>query len=106
MIEIAGFAFSAIGLAHTLGTGFKDWIDWEYDALLVDGAWLPLALKKGILEGKPEDYSWPQERRVATLQLAGTHDVVMAVIDKRRIKFRIVQGEGVTRTVLMKKIEG
>ena len=104
--EIAGLAISGFGLAASLGQQFKDWLEWKQEDQIVDTEWFHLALEKGILDGTESDYSWAMEERVAALTLRGTHDVVMAVIDKRRTKYRIVRGYGAARSVLLRVVSG
>jgi hypothetical protein len=106
MLEIAGLVVSAVGLAIDLGARFTDWVKWdEGDDLLVDGDWLAVAISKGVLDGGENDYGWSSENKVATRLLKGTHSVVMAADEDKKMKYRIVRGREGERLVLLKRLE-
>jgi hypothetical protein len=104
MFEIAGLAFSAIGLAVNLAGSINDWAEWDEEDLLVDNDWLALAIDEGILDGAEGDYRWSAEDKVATRVLRGTHSVVMAGSEERRTKYRVVRGRESDRLVLTKQL--
>ena len=105
MLEIAGLVVSSIGLAVDLAKKYKDWGVWEERDVEVDMKWLEVALEKGILDGTKDDYTWRLLKEVPTLELKGTHSVVIAVNKDKRLKYRIVVGkEGyLSRAILVKK---
>ncbi|MBP6013318.1 MAG: hypothetical protein KBA31_13920 [Alphaproteobacteria bacterium] len=107
ILEIAGLSISAIGLFNDLMQTYRDLAKWDEADVEVDDAFLGLALEKGILTGKPDDYALMNIRRVPTAELAGTHSVVIAINKDKRLKYRILRGsaargEGVN--VLVRKI--
>ncbi len=107
LLQIAGIAVSSIGTATNLFKTIRDLAKWEEKDIEVDNEWLPLAIKKGILEGKPEDYVWPQERHVPTHELNGKLSVVIAINEEKRLKYRVVQGHASGaggRLILMRRI--
>jgi len=106
MIEIAGLAVSMIGLAADLAGKIRGWADWEESVLLVDDAWLKIAIDESILDGELSDYSWSREDRVATRELKETHGVVLAVNEETRTKYRLVRGREGDRLVLMRRLTG
>ena len=103
MIEIAELIVSGISLLNDLRELHKDLTAWSEADLLVDDEWLALALAKGQLAGILSDYSWSAEARVPTRELKGTHQIVVAHNDLKKIKYRIVKGVG-NRLVLTKKL--
>src|SRR5262245_15476833 len=103
MLEVAGFVVSGIGLLNDLLGTHKDMTAWQEADLLVDGRWLDVAIAKGLLTGHSNDYNWTPEARVPTLELEGTHTVVVAHNDDKKIKYRLVQGQPGDRLVLVKK---
>ena len=63
MIEIAGLVIEGIGLLNDLYSRYTDLASWDEVDLRVDNEWLLLALNKGILAGREEDYQWTAEER-------------------------------------------
>ena len=104
MLEIAGLVVSAIGLTADMAGKIADWKRWEEAIVPVDGNWLALAIDKGILEGAVDEYFCSREEKVATRQLKGTHDVVVAANEEKRLKYRLVRGREGNRLVLMKRL--
>ena len=92
MLEIAGLLVSTVGLLNDLWGTHHDLHTWTEQDLRVDEEWLPLAIEKGILPGPEEQYMWSWATHVATRELKGTHQVVVALNEERKIKYRIVQG--------------
>ncbi len=76
MLEIAGLVVSGIGLIKDLYTLHSDLGSWGNEDLEVDREWLSLALANDVLSGAETEYSWAQLRRVPTLELKGSHEVV------------------------------
>lgn len=103
MIEIAGLVVSGIGLVNDLIGRYQDLMSWTEAELPVDDEWLGLALEKGVLDGKAEDYLWSREEKVATRELRGTASVVVPFNDKTRVKYRVFRGRPGDRLILMKK---
>lgn len=103
--EIAGFIVSGISLLNELFQTHKDLTSWIEQDLEVDAEWLPLAISKGILEGSETQYAWAKSPSVATKELQGTHQIVIARNDEKKIKYRIVRGlHGDFPLVLMKSV--
>lgn len=105
MLEIAGLAISSIGLAVSLAKEYKYWSAWGERDVEVDMKWLEVALEKGILDGTKNDYTWRLLKEVPTLELKGTHSVVIAVNKNKRLRYRIVVGKVgyLSRAILVKK---
>ena len=99
-MEIAGFAISGVSLLIYLVDRYKDLSKWPETDLLVDRDWLPLALSRGVLEGREDDYVWSREDKVATLELRGTASVVVPYNEEKKMKYRIRRGD---RLILMRK---
>jgi len=76
----------------------------EQQDMEVDGEWLPLALKKGILQGNEIDYQWVSHRRVPTCELNGQSAVIIPNNENKKIVNRIVKGKVDDRLVLVSKI--
>jgi len=104
MIEIAGLIISGISLLKDLQNIFKDLNSWEEKDLVVDMEWVPLAIKKGILPGNESEYVWKRLENVSTLDLKGSHQVVIAHNDDKKTYYRIMQGPPHDLLVLMKKL--
>jgi hypothetical protein len=101
MIEFAGLVVSGISAIKDLADAYKDLAAWDERDLPVDGKWLDLAVNKQLLP--PAEYVWKQERHVATLELEGTHEVVLAFNKERRTKHRIIRRGNMDYAVLMRK---
>ena len=63
-------------------------IPWVEKDMPVDNEWLDLARNKGILN-KSSEYSWPAENKVPTLELQGTHSLVVIYNKEKRTMYRI-----------------
>ena len=101
-ISIAGLAISTIGLMNDLASTYRDLTNWEEKDIEVDNDWMALAIQNKIIEPPEGSYVWANLRHVPTLELKGTHQVVIAVNKDRRLKYRIVRGS-TDPIVLMKK---
>ena len=86
-----GEGISAVGMALTLWDRFKGARNWSEDEKLVDRDWFDLAKEKGILDPDVE-YVWSAHRKVETRLLAGTHELVFALDEEQKVKYRIVRG--------------
>ena len=102
--EIAGLAISGLGFLRDLWKDHKDAGAWDEQELDVDREFLATALEQGRLTGNKSEYSWARKNRVPTLELKGTHAVVLAFNEARKIRYRLVQGPPANRLILMKKI--
>ena len=87
-----GEAISVVGLGVTLWKTFKDARTWSEDEKLVDLAWLEIAKEKGVVDPDIE-YVWAAHRKVERLVLEETHDVVYALDEESKIKYRITTGD-------------
>jgi hypothetical protein len=106
VLEIAGFVISGLSLLNDLFSTHKDIASWDERDLPVDRDWLAVALEERVLPGVEKDYVWASEASVATKEMRGTHTVVIAHNDARKIKYRIVRrGIPEDALVLMKKRE-
>jgi hypothetical protein len=103
-ISIAGLVVSGISLLNDLSRTVSDLTKWQESDLEVDSEWLGLALAKGIIDGNEGDFAWPRSDRVATLELKGTHDLVVPFNKDQRKKYRVVRGPASDRLVLMRKL--
>ena len=104
IISVAGLAISAFGLFKDLAQKHEDLDTWKEEDLPVDRYWLPTALEKGYLTGDTADYAWPLIVSAPTLEMKGTHEVVLAVNEKKKTKYRLVQGPPAGRLILMRKV--
>jgi hypothetical protein len=104
MFEMAGLAVTGVNLALNLQKSFKDWLSWKEDDLQVEFEWLPAALKKGVLKGREQDFEWTRITRLPIAELEGTHAAVLAVNDKKKVRYRIVVGPCTDRLILTKKL--
>ncbi len=87
-----GEGISAVGLGLNLWDRFKEARIWSEDEKLVDGHWVALAKQKNLLD--PDfDYVWCRRDKVETRLLAGTHELVFALDDEQKIKYRIARGD-------------
>lgn len=77
MIELSGLVISSIGLVTNLAKQFKDLAAWKEEDIEVDREWLELALEKKVLLGTPDQFAWLHLRRLATVELRGTHAAVV-----------------------------
>ena len=87
-----GEAISAVGLGVTLWQSFKDARTWKEEEKLVDLQWLEVAKRTGTLDPDLE-YVWAAPRKVERLILENTHDLVYALDEKQKIKYRITTGD-------------
>ena len=102
MIEIAGLILSGVSFAKDLYSEYRDFGTWPLSDLAVDRHWLALALEKNLLEGKPEDYVWARQEKIPTLELRGTHQVVIFFNKDKKEAYRITEA-GDRPAVLVKK---
>jgi hypothetical protein len=58
----------------------------------------PARDKKGILRGSEDDYTWSAEDKIPTRELRGTHQVVVALNEEQKIKYRLRLGESMLLT--------
>lgn len=103
MIEIAGLILSGVSFARDLYKEYDDFSSWPSADLPVDRHWLPLALEKNFLEGTLEDYGWARPERIPTLELQGTHEVVIVFNKDKKEAYRITQ-PGDRPNILIKKL--
>lgn len=87
MIEIAGLVLSGVSFAKDLYKKYKDYISWPQSDLQVDNEWLQLAIKKGILKGAINDYVWARPEKIPTLELRGSHEVVVFFNNEKKRHF-------------------
>ena len=104
MIEIAGLVLTGISLATDLASRHKDLTAWDTQELEVDRHWLALATENELLDGVEADYVWAAARSVASRELRGSHEVVLAHNDEKKTIHRIVRGRAAGQTVLMRKV--
>ena len=64
-----------------------------------------MALEKRVVDGKPGDYLWSAEDKVATRELRDSARVVTPFDEKTKTKYRICMGRPGDRLILMKKVE-
>jgi hypothetical protein len=60
-----------------------------------------------VITGKPEDYEWTRLSSLPTAELKGTKTAVVAINEKKRVRYRIVLGsptEPGGRLILTKKL--
>jgi hypothetical protein len=105
MMEIAGLVISGVSLLNDLWGRYKDLSTWAESDLLVNRDYLPLALAKGIIQGGEGDFAWASEANVPTLELRGTHCVVIAYNEDKKTKYRITRGRSGDRAILMKRVD-
>ena len=103
MLEIAGIVIAGMSLANDLVGRYQDSTKWAVEDLRVDADWLPLALAKGLIVGEPNDFGWTREERVATRELSGTAQKVLAFNNDTRTKYRLCWGQPGDYLILMKK---
>lgn len=103
MIEMAGFIFSGVGFARSLYKTYRDFSTWARGDLPVDREWLPLAIEKNYLEAPIENYSWARPKRIPTLELRGTHEVVIFFNKDKKEAYRITDGSD-RPSILIRKI--
>jgi hypothetical protein len=72
-------------------------IDKEQD-LKVDERFLAVAIEKGILAGPEDAYTWSAEDKIPTRELQGTHEVVVAFNEEKKVKYRLRLGESMLLT--------
>ncbi len=104
IVGIAGLAITAIGVLHNLIKDHKDLPRWEESDIEVDFAWVDAAIENGFLDGKKTDYAWPLAKRVSTLEMKGTYQIVMAINEENRTRHRLVTGAPANRHVLVRRI--
>jgi hypothetical protein len=90
MIEIAGLIFTGAGLINDLLSTYRDVNAWDERDLPVDSDWLQLAIEKGLLP--KADYVWSAIESAPTRELRGTHQVVVAHSEDKKMLYRIVWG--------------
>ncbi len=94
-----GEAISAIGLGVQLWGKFKGGQQWEESEKLVNLKWLEKAKEKGLLDSGRR-YVWRRVADVETTLLEGKFDLVYALDEERKIKYRLTTG-GSAGLVLM-----
>jgi hypothetical protein len=104
IFELAGLTISGINLALNLQKTYKDWSSWKEADVEVDLEWIDVALDKGVIEGKNRDFEWMRLTRLPIAELKHTHSAVIAINEKKRIKYRIVVGRPDDRLILVKRL--
>lgn len=92
LIRRYGFDSPGVGLGLNLWDRLKEARIWSEDEKLVDGHWVALAKQKNLLDPDVE-YVWSRPDMVETRLLAGTHELVFALDDEQKIKYRIARGD-------------
>ncbi len=87
-----GDAISAIGLGVQLWEKFKGGQQWEEAEKLVNLKWAEVAKEKGLLDPERR-YVWRRTRDVETVLLEGKFDLVYALDEERKIKYRLTTGD-------------
>jgi hypothetical protein len=72
IFELAGLTISGINLALNLQKTYKDWSSWKEADVEVESDWIDVALEKGVIEGKKEDFGWMRLTKLPTAELRGT----------------------------------
>ena len=91
-VTIATLILSGYTTASQLIRDHKECATWEQRDKPVNRDWLPLAIEKGDIPGPLEGYVFMSERRLATAELSGTHEVIFLIDPKMKTKSRIVHG--------------
>ncbi len=94
-----GEAISAVGLGVQLWDKFKGGQQWEESEKLVNLEWAKVAQEKGLLDSSKR-YVWRRAADVETTLLEGKFDLVYALDEERKIKYRLTTG-GTRGLVLM-----
>lgn len=102
-LTLAGFIITGLSFANDLYSRFLDLSNWEEKDLKVNMEYLKVAIKKGLLPGSEGDYAWVNSQNVATWELKGTHEVVFAINEVKKIKYRLVWGK-MPPNVLMRRV--
>ena len=106
MLEIAGVIISDIGLLSDLARRGQDLTSWTQRDLFVDDQWLGLALAEGMLHGTEDDYRWSREKNVSSREITGAAQVVTAINNMAREKYRVCRGSRSEPLILMKRAAG
>lgn len=80
-------------------------MSWDEQDLEVHASWLSVAIEKGVILGTMNDFVWMARRSVPIAELQGTHAVVFAINEARRIKYRIIDSAGAHPNVLVQKLQ-
>jgi protein-tyrosine-phosphatase len=83
-----GEGISIIGLSLQLWKKYKSAQTWETQDKQVDSQWLDLAKEKGVLDLNL-DYRWSRPEKVETRLFQESHDVIYALDEENKIKYRI-----------------
>lgn len=102
VIEIAGLILSGVSVAKDLLAKYNDFNEWPLMDRPVDRDWLPLALEKNLLKGTRRDYSFARPERIPTLELKGSHEVVIVFNEDKKEAYRITE-PGDRPSILIKK---
>jgi hypothetical protein len=106
MFELLGVMISFIGVTNDWLNTKRDRETWKDEELTVNRKFPELALKAGLVTGAMDRFRWVSEDDVLARELEGTHQVVFAYNDEKRIRYRIVRGRrGERKLVLMQKGE-
>jgi hypothetical protein len=103
MLELLGLAISFIGVTNDLLNTTRERETWKDEEWSVNGNFLEVAIKHGLVTGLPEDFRRVRENNVLTKTLEKTYQVVFAYNDEKKIRYRIVYGRPGDRSILMKK---
>ena len=87
-----GEAISAVGLGFQLWVKFKGSQQWEESEKLVNLKWLKVAQEKGLLDSERR-FVWRRVADVETTLLEEKFDLVYALDEKRKIKYRLTTGD-------------
>ncbi len=87
-----GEAISAIGFGGQLWGKFKGARQWKESEQLVNLDWLIIAKEKGLLDSETLSV-WRLVADVESTLLEGTFDLVYALDEKRKIKYRLTTGD-------------
>lgn len=100
---LGGFIVNCFGVASQIISTYKDLSSWEEKDLKVNREYLTLAIQKGILSPSESEYAWVNESNVPELELKGTHEMVFALNEAKKIKYRLVYGQN-PPNILVKKV--
>src|SRR3954451_14242158 len=104
MVELFGLAISCIGVMNDLLNTKRERETWKEEEWSVNGNFLEVAIKRGLVTGPLEIFRWVREKDVLTRTLEETYQVVFACNDEKKIRYRIVYGRlPGDRNILMKK---
>ena len=87
-----GEAISVVGLSAQLWEIFTGGQQWEESEKLVNLKWAEVAQEKGLLDSGRR-YVWRRVADVETTLLEGKFDLVYALDEERKIKYRLTTGD-------------